>query len=162
MDSLDDNTRSDILSHLNNTCQSMHMSVPHNPTSPPPLSPIVPNLPHCTTHEDPCYHCYSMPYTQPHFFRQTAELLPGHNLMSPQLFEDQITNHSSTSPRNRFEKSRTKSHSDSSLIKMNLVPGHPFSHTPTSPRHSSPTSTIRHTALTREQANRPEPVWRPW
>jgi hypothetical protein len=167
MGSIDDNTRSDILSHLNSTCQSMHMSVPQTPTS-PPISPLVPNLPHCTTHEDPCYHCYPLPYPQPHFLSQPPELLPGHTLMSPQPFGHQTTttNHCKSPLINYFETSLTKSHSDSSLMKMSYNHGHSFPNSPTTQSHSSPTSpkTSGPIPLTREQPplTRPEPVWRPW
>jgi hypothetical protein len=166
MDSIDDNTRSDILSHLNSTCQSMHMSVPHTPTS-PPLSPLVHNLPHSTTHEDPCYHCYPLPYPQPHFLSQPPELLPHHNLMNPQPFGHQTmtTNHCKSPPVNFLEKSLTKSLSDSSLMKMSQSQSHPFLISPATQCHSSPTSpkSSGFNPITREQPPASaEPVWRPW
>lgn len=166
MESTDDSTCSNILSHLNSTCQSMHMSIPPTPTS-PPLSPLVPDLPHCATHEDPCYHCYALPFPQPHFMSQPPELLPGHNLVRPQPFghHTTTTNHPKSPPVNHFEKSLTKSHSDSSLVKMSHRQGHPFAYSPTTQCHNSPTSpkSSGPTLNTREQPlARPEPVWRPW
>ena len=172
MSSIDDNTRSDILSHLNTACQSMHMSVPLTPSS-PPLSPLVPNLPHCSTHEDNCHHCYPMTYPQPHFPSQPPELLPGHNLMSPQPFghhtmttnHPMITNHPKSPPVNFFDKSLTKSHSDGSLVKMSYGHDQLFPTSPAMQCHSSPTSPeiSGPTSVPREQSTtRPEPVWRPW
>ena len=172
MSSIDDNTRSDILSHLNTACQSMHMSISLTPSS-PPLSPLVPNLPHCTTHEDPCHHCYPMTYPQQHFPSQPPELLTGHNLMSPQPFEhhtmttnhSMTTNHLKSPPAHLFEKSLTKSHSDSSLMKMSyghdqlfsMSPAMQCNSSPTSPKISGPIPASRDECTTR-----PEPVWRPW
>lgn len=162
MDSIDDNTRSDILSHLNNTCHSMHMSVPHAPTS-PPLSPLASNIPHCTTHEDPCYHCYPLSYPQPHFLSQPPELLPGHPLTSQQptfTHKAMTTNHPKSTSISFFQKTLTKSHSDSALVR------HTYSHSfPTTNCHSSPNSpkTSGSTSVTREEPlARHEPVWRPW
>jgi hypothetical protein len=167
MDSIDDNTRSDILSHLNSTCQSMHMSVPHAPTS-PPLSPLVHNLNHCTTHDDPCYHCFPMaPYPQQHFLGQPPELLPHHNMMSPQAFgyQTMASSHPKSPQMNFLERSLTKSHSDSSLMKMSHSQTRSFVNTSASQCHSSPTSpkSSGPTPIAQEQPlTRPEPVWRPW
>ena len=167
MESIDDSTRSDILSHLNSTCQSMHMSIPPTPTS-PPLTPLVPN---CSTHEDPCYHCYPLPFPQPHFMSQPPELLPGHSLGRPQPFghHTTTTNHSKSPPVIHFEKvqkSLTKSHSDSSLVKIPHRQGHPFAISSETQCHSSPTSP-KSSAPTLNNTRdppmpRPEPVWRPW
>lgn len=166
VESIDDNTRSDILSHLNNTCQSMHMAVSKPPTS-PPLSPIISNLSHCTVHGDPCYRCYPLPYPQPHFLNQPPELLPGHSLTGPhaQMFGQPAspTTHPKGSPMPYLEKSLTKSYSDSSLTKMSY--GYPFPVSPTTHCRSTPNSpkSSVSTPVTREQTqSRPEPVWRPW
>ncbi|XP_028411897.1 transcription factor HES-4-like [Dendronephthya gigantea] len=160
VESIDDNTRSDILSHLNNTCQSMHMSASKPPTS-PPLSPIITNLSHCTAHEDPCYRCYPLPYPQPHFLNQPPELLPGNTLSGPHA---QMFGHPTSPNVPYLEKSLTKSYSDSSLVKMAY--GYPFPRSPTTHCHStpnSPKSSVLSTPTTREPSQtRSEPVWRPW
>ncbi|XP_046848970.1 transcription factor HES-2-like isoform X2 [Xenia sp. Carnegie-2017] len=166
MDTIDESSRSDILSHLNSTCQTMLLTVPQ---ASPSLSPLVSKaFAHSKPHENPCYHCQPLLYPPPNFLNGSTELPPRFVPLSPQPFNSLVTpnNHITSSQKYSFDKYKTKSLSDSSLEKLsqNNSPSSisaTFSHCSIS-KSISPKTTESTSIPTPPSVTCSEPVWRPW